>query len=95
MEDLDLMHATFMSCFTTQKAAAFPSPSYDGPFSAWAKHLQIVQKEELVALLGEEYFKTHSDERVRECSGFIFLRAMFADTFLKECEGLKSKFELV
>ena len=29
------MHDTFMSCFTTQKAASFPSPHYDGPFSAW------------------------------------------------------------
>ena len=29
-EDLDLMHNTFMSCFTTQKNASFPSPHYNG-----------------------------------------------------------------
>ena len=33
--DLDLMHDTFMACFTTQKQASFPSPQYEGPFSAW------------------------------------------------------------
>tara|TARA_B110000090_G_C13243318_1_gene393422 strand:- start:342 stop:770 length:429 start_codon:yes stop_codon:yes gene_type:complete len=94
-EDLDLMHDTFMSCFTTQKEASFPSPHYDGPFSAWAKHLQVEQKKQLVSLLGEEYFTNHADPRVRNASGFVFLRAMHAETFLKECEGLKSKFEMV
>jgi 6-phosphogluconolactonase/glucosamine-6-phosphate isomerase/deaminase len=94
-EDLQLMHDTFMSCFTTQKEASFPSPHYDGPFSAWSRHLQIEQKQQLVELLGEEYFSQHKDERVRNCHGFIFLRAMHAQTFLDECEGLKSKFENV
>ena len=89
------MHDTFMSCFTTQKEASFPSPHYDGPFSAWSRHLQIQQKQQLVELLGEDYFKQHKDERVRNCHGFIFLRAMHANTFLEECEGLKSKFENV
>ena len=27
-KDLDLMHDTFMECFTTQKAASFPSPQH-------------------------------------------------------------------
>ena len=31
-KDLQLMHDTFMTCFTTQKEASFPSPHYDGPF---------------------------------------------------------------
>lgn len=94
-KDLTLMHDTFMACFTTQKEASFPSPHYDGPFSAWSRHLQIKQKQQLVELLGEEYFSTHKDERVRNCDGFIFIRAMHAQTFLEECEGLKSKFENV
>jgi len=94
-EDLVLMHNTFMSCFTTQKEASFPSPHYDGPFSAWAKHLQLEQKKELHDLLGKDYFAKHADPRVRNCSGFVFLKAMHAQTFLEECEGLKSKFEIV
>jgi glucosamine-6-phosphate deaminase len=51
--DLDLMHRTFMASYTTQKSASFPSPHYDGPFSSWAAHLQVQQKQELVELLGE------------------------------------------
>lgn len=94
-DDLDLMHDTFMSCFTTQKDAQFPSPSYEGPFSAWARHLQKEQKKQLVCLLGEEYFTMHTDPRVRGCSGFVFLKAMNAQTFLREVEELKSKFEIV
>ena len=31
-KNLDLMHDTFMACFTTQKAASFPSPHYGTPF---------------------------------------------------------------
>lgn len=92
--DLDLMHDTFMSCFTTQKLASFPSPFYDGPFSAWARQLQFEQKAQLECLLGKHYFDTHPDRRVRESAGFVFLRAMHAKVFLKEVEELKSKFEL-
>lgn len=91
--DLDLMHNTFMSCFTTQKAASFPSPHYDGPFSAWARNIQQEQRRMLGCLLGEEYFATHHDERVQSGAGFVFLKAMTASTFLREVEELKSKFE--
>lgn len=94
-EDLQLMHSTFMACFTTQKEASYPSPHYDGPFSLWAEHLQIQQKEQLVDLLGQEYFDNHRDPRVRSCGGFVYLKAMRAAQFLREVEELKSKFEIV
>ena len=94
-KDLQLMPDTFMACATTQKEASFPSLHYDGPFTAWSRHLQIERKQQLVESLGEHYFNNHKDERVRNCDGFIFIRAMHAQTFLEECEGLKSKFENV
>ena len=93
--DLDLMHETFMHCFTTQKKASYPSPHYDGSFSAWSRHLQIEHRSTLSTLLGEEYFSSHSDPRVRDSAGFIFIRAMLADEFLREVEELKDKFENV
>lgn len=93
LEDLDLMHDTFMNCFTTQKSASFPSPYYDGPFSAWAKHIQIKQKNTLVTLLGEEYFQQHENQRVKNSTGFVFIRAMYAKEFLNEVEQLKSTLE--
>lgn len=91
--DLDLMHDTFMNCFTTQKTASYPSPHYDGSFSEWSRHLQIQHRKTLNILLGEAFFTEHRDARVRNSAGFIFLRAMFAEKFLKEVEELKSKFE--
>jgi hypothetical protein len=91
--DLDLMHDTFMQCFTTQKLASFPSPSYDGPFSAWSRQLQRGQRDDLRTLLGEEFFSTHPDARVRDSAGFVFMKAMPAARFLKEVEELKSKFQ--
>ena len=94
-EDLDLMHDTFMSCFTTQKAASFPSPNYDGPFSAWARHLQREQKKMIETLLGEDFFKNHEDPRIRNSTGFVFLKAMYVEHFLREVEELKSKFEII
>lgn len=92
--DLDLMHDTFMDCFTTQKRASFPSPHYDGPFSAWARQIQRDQRKILGTLLGDDYFRNHAHARIRESAGFIFIRAMQAFQFLKEVEELKSKFEV-
>lgn len=94
-QDLELMHQTFLHCFTTQKQASFPSPYYPGPFSAWAKEIQQQQRKELGILLGEEFFTFHENEKLRNCEGFIFLRAMTSETFLREVEELKSKFENV
>ena len=91
--DLDLMHDTFMSSFSTQKSASFPSPHYDGPFSAWSRQISRDQRAMLGTLLGEEFFRDHLDERVRQSAGFIFIKSMYAKQFLLEVEQLKSKFE--
>ena len=53
-EDLELMHETLMNCFTKQKDASFPSPNYEGSFSAWASHIQKEQRRDLGVLIGEE-----------------------------------------
>jgi hypothetical protein len=92
-DDLNLMHDTFMSSYTTQKKASFPSPYYDGPFSAWARQIQKRQHRLLRCLLGDAYFREHNNELVRKSAGFIFLKAMYADKFLVAVEELKSKLE--
>merc|ERR1719453_1702538 len=91
--DLNLMHDTFMSCFTTQKKASFPSPYFDGPFSAWARQIQKRQHRMLRILLGENYFREHSNPLVRKSAGFIFIKAMYASEFPAAVEQLKSKLE--
>lgn len=62
-QDLDLMHDTFMACFTTQKKASFPSPHYDGPFSAWARQIQRDQRQ----MLGT----SKSDDVIHLCVKFL------------------------
>ena len=91
--DLSLMHDTFLSCFTTQKSASFPSPYFDGPFSAWAMQIQKRQRRLLGLLLGENYFKNHGDPLVRCSTGYIFIKAMYAQEFLAAVDDLKAKLE--
>jgi len=91
--DLDLMHDTFMACFTTQKEASFPSPYHDGPFSSCAQNIQKSQHSLLKTLLGEEYFNTHLNSRIRDSAGFVFIKAMYASQFLHEVEVLKTQIE--
>jgi len=91
--DLDLTHDAFMACFTTQKAASFPSPYHDGPFSSWAVAIQQQQKKLLQTLLGAEFFATHKNERVRNSEGYVFVKAMYAEKFLQEVEELQTKIE--
>ena len=88
------MHDTFMECFTTQKAASFPSPQFDGPFSSWAMQIQKEQFDMIRCLLGNEYFDKHPNERVRNSKGFIFIKAMYMDHFLQEVADLRSKLEV-
>jgi glucosamine-6-phosphate deaminase len=89
--DLDLMNDTFMSCFTTQKDASFPSPSYEGPFSAWASHIQKEQRKDLGVLIGEDWFQNHEVDAIRNSASFVFIKAMKSSIFLNEVEELKVK----
>lgn len=91
--DLEFTHDVFMDCFTTQKAASFPSPYHDGPFSSWAVAIQQKQFKLLQTLLGPEFFSNHTNERVRNAAGFVFIKAMYANKFLQEVEELQSKIE--
>ena len=91
--DLDLLDKTFVSCFSTQKEASYPSPYFDGPFSGWSCHLQRMQKDNLDVLLGEAFFREHPNHRVRNATGFVFIKAMPARRFLREVKGLESTVE--
>ena len=47
----------------------------------------------IISLLGVDYFQNHLNERIRNCGGFVFIKAMYAEKFLQEVEQLRSKFE--
>lgn len=90
-EEMNILHYAFMESFSTQKSASFPSVNYDGPFSELATQIQREQFNQLVVLLGRDYFLQHPDVRMQEAKGFLFLRAMDRETFLQSARDLRSK----
>lgn len=93
-EGLMDMNDAFLTCFSTQKAASFPAPDYDGPFSEWSELSQRGQREELGIVLGEEYFANHSDPKVRASTGYIFLKEMPKSSFINGAQELKGRIEI-
>ena len=87
------LNDAFETCFISQKEASFPAPDYDGPFSHWAQMIQAEQYQNLVKLLGEDYFTHHKDPRMRAARGFVFLKELDMTNFLERCRQLKGKAE--
>ncbi len=87
------MNDAFMTCFSTQKAASFPAPDYDGPFSHWSEVSQREQRQQLGVVLGEDYFATHPNEKVRTSTGYVFLKEMCQETFANSAAQLRGRIE--
>lgn len=93
-EGLIDMNDAFLTCFSTQKAASFPAPDYDGPFSEWSELSQRSQRQELGILLGEDYFFNHADSKIRASTGYIFLKEMSKSSFINGAQELKWRIEV-
>ncbi|MBS0626419.1 MAG: glucosamine-6-phosphate deaminase [Verrucomicrobia bacterium] len=87
------MHKTFLDCYATQRQASFPSPAYNGPFSAYAIEIQREQWSELETLLGKSFFQEHSDPRLKKASGLVIIKELSLDDFSKEAISLRNKIE--
>ena len=70
-------------------SVSVPVPDYDGPFSHWAQMIQAEQYQQLVTLLGIEYFKGHDDPRMRAARGFLFIHQLTLSEFLARARALK------
>ena len=81
-------HATHAIPVSQQKQASFPTHEFDGPFSQLACKIQKEQLQKLKTILGDEYFDNHTDEKIRNAAGMIFLKVMSVDEFLQEAEQL-------
>ncbi len=71
---MEAMNEAFLSSFQTQKIAAFPSQEFQGPFSKLAEKIQREQYEQLRNILGVDFFKSHPDSRVKNATGFTFIK---------------------
>ena len=92
--ELDRLDSEFLACFSTQKEASFPSPLFDGPFSNLSIKIQKEQLKTMRTLLGDNFFKNHPNERVKNAAGLLFLKQMDTDEFLSGAQMLKEQTEL-
>ena len=90
---LESLHKEFMTCFSTQKSASYPSHEFDGPFSLLSCSIQQEQLRKLKTLLGDTYFSQHFDERMHHVQGLLFLEEMSFSEFLNLAEKLASEIE--
>ena len=90
-------HAVLDDCFdvafATQRDAPFPAPDHEGPFSHWAQKIQADQFQNIVTLLGRDFFRNHPDVRVRAARGLVFLRRMSLEDLWHYARDLGDKME--
>ena len=71
-----VLHNMFNSCFLSQKSASFPSYELDGTFSHLAQKIWVEQHQDLLLLLGKEYFYNSPNPLLRRSYGAIYLKDM-------------------
>jgi glucosamine-6-phosphate deaminase len=71
-----LEQSAFMHTFISQKAASFPSPDHDGPFSELAQKIQVDQYQMLKTCMGTEFFYEHPSALIRATRGMVLLKRM-------------------
>ncbi len=88
-----ILHDAFMNSFITQKAASFPSPEHDGPFSQLAQRIQVEQYRKIKTCLGREWFHNHPSALIRAARGLVFLQEMSPEQFFTSCRELRQSVE--
>lgn len=84
----------YSSCFSTQKHSSFPSPVFDGDFSALADTIMRDQLADLKILLGADYFAKNQTPEIRDAAGFIFLNQMGLNDFFRRATHLQPLIDL-
>jgi glucosamine-6-phosphate deaminase len=71
-----VLHNMFNACFLSQRSASFPSYEYDGSFSELAQQVWVQQYEDLIQLMGQDYFYASDNPMKRRSYGAIYLKTM-------------------
>lgn len=71
-----VLHNMFNTCFLSQKSASFPSYEYDGTFSELAQKIWVEQHQDLIGLLGKDYFYSSPNPMMRRSYGAIYMKDM-------------------
>lgn len=88
-----VLHNMFNSCFLSQKSASFPSFELEGTFSMLAQKIWVEQHEQLVKLLGKEYFYESTNPMLRRSFGAIYLKDMSYSEFSIEMTSVRRLLE--
>ncbi len=90
-----VLHNMFNTCFLSQKSASFPSYEYDGTFSELAQKIWVEQHNDLISLMGKDYFYASPNPLMRRSYGAIYMKDMsyseFTETMIPVRRLLNSK----
>ena len=84
-----VLHNMFSNCFLSQKSASFPSYELDGSFSALAQKIWVEQYENLMKLIGRDYFYNSPNPLMRRSYGAILIRDMSYKEFSNEMINIR------
>ncbi len=84
---------SFRNCYISQVNASFPSYELDGPFSLLTEKIWVEQMKDIQLLLGKNFFYEHQHPKVRATHGFVFIREMTLDEFLRDARALAESME--
>ncbi len=80
----------FNNCFVSQKSASFPSYEYEGTFSNLAQRIWVEQQQNLISLLGKNFFYDSQLPLLKRSYGSIYLKEMSYAEFCEEIMFIKS-----
>ena len=93
LNSLATMDKSFSECYVTQVNASFPSYKHDGKFSEVAQSIWLEQHKQIQLLLGKNFFYQNNSPLLRATHGFVYLREMNVEQFLKEAFRLEKSIE--
>ena len=73
----------------SQKSASFPSYEYEGPFSDLAQRIWVEQHQQLITLLGNDFFYDSPLPLLKRSYGTIYIKEMTYKEFCAEIEFIK------
>lgn len=84
-----VLNNMFNNCFVSQKSASFPSYEYEGTFSDLAQRIWVEQHQQLITLLGNDFFYDSKNQLLRRTYGSLYMREMTHKEFCLEIEYIK------
>lgn len=80
-DQLNSLKTSFHEFYKTQEKPMFPSIEYDESFDVISLKIMKEQYEEIKKYLGEGFFKKNKNQKLKEATGFCFLKVINPDLF--------------